>query len=432
VEVQSSLDLSLPLEQGRWKVAELRIMILFECGGGVGGAASALPRVEFRLLGIVPTASPRDDDWTLKLEQCCTLLEMLAVDMDPDEPFIMNDMSMQTQQNFRDVFLQSQNRLQASATNAVIGMKAAWQDFDAATGLQRKWKQLPTLLPDASVWQAAEEAQNEEEQQRLQESAAASVRQHRSVVQAADPRQLVPPPRQQPQQQRPTSILGGLVRSLAKSVALPEEDASLYQEWQTAAAPTASSSSAPSAAPVPSIIPRLYNQETPPTKPKPSLPVVAALQAHLSTDTTSVEPPTKDPVQTNTAALTEIPRLYHTTAAPSTKTLTPAIPRLYNTETPPSVRKPPVFQGIVGAASASRHDHHHPNGKTVVDEVVMSSGWENDDDLDLDVEITSPLPKPPTLEDIDPSTWVYDPETDIIPTRKRWINPNTREDFFVW
>jgi hypothetical protein len=428
VEVQSSLDVSLPLEQGRWKVAELRIMILFECGSGGDTSAAATPRVEFRLLDIVPRASPRDGDWSLKLEQCCTLLEMLAVDMDPGEFSMKNDISMQTQQNFRDVFLQSQNRLQASATNAVIGMKAAWQDFDAATGLQRKWKQLPTLLPDASVWQAAEEAQNEEERQRLHESAAAAAsvaRQHHSVAQA-DPRQLVPPPRQQPQQQRPTSILGGLVRSLAKSVALPEEDASLYQDWKTTAAPSAATSSpAPPAAPVPISIPRLYNQETPPTKPKPPLPVALQAQARAAT----VEPPSKDPAGSNS----EIPRLYNTTAAPTTKTAasssTPVIPGLYNTETPPSVRKPAVSKGIVGAASALSHDHH-PNGKTVFDEAA-GSGWD-DDDLDLDVEITPPQPKLQAPDDIDPSTWVYDPETDVIPTRKRWINPRIREDFFVW
>jgi hypothetical protein len=51
--------------------------------------------------------------------------------------------------NFRDRFLQNlQTVLQASAAGALLGMKSAWQDIDAATGFGNKLKH---ILPDTAM-----------------------------------------------------------------------------------------------------------------------------------------------------------------------------------------------------------------------------------------------------------------------------------------
>lgn len=175
VQAIATLELSLPTSNGRWKVAEIRVFVVFE---------PEQLSVDFRVAEI--QLMPQDTEWHDKLKDSATLLEMLSVEdqFDPLPP-------QQQEQNFRDRFLQSQNLLQASAAGAVKGMKSAWQDIDAATGFGSKIK---NILPDTNA-----------------------------LVQQAEASEIdVPPPKH-----RPTSILGGFVRSLAKSVAIPDEE-----EWQ--------------------------------------------------------------------------------------------------------------------------------------------------------------------------------------------------------
>jgi hypothetical protein len=277
-------------------------------------------------------------------------------------------------QNFRDVFLQSQNM----AAEAAAGMKSAWRDIDAATGFGNKLRQLPAFLPDAAVLEAAE------------------AEEHLTRVANTAKRQ------QQQSEHRPTSILGGFVRTgltrLAQSVALPDEDPELYKEWKERSAPPP---------PGPDAVPHLYNKETPPPKP-------------------AVHPP----------------HLYNRSDTPKQAPAPPqataqVIPRLYNKETPKAEPK-----GTVKAAP----ELHVPENMTVESSGEAEDGWEDDDGgVDFDDEefekaiINNPREHHTPLaatelstkskSELEAENWVYDFETDIIPTRKRWINPRpgTRE-----
>ena len=365
-EVVAALDLSLPTERGRWKIAEIRVMIIFKCP--VPGD-SQLPYVEYRLADLQTTARPHDADWSERLEQCASLLHMMAET--EQESFAMQQQPQQPGLNFRDAFLQS--GLQASASDAVDGLKSAWQDLDAATGLGSKFRSLPSFLPDASVLEAAAIAQEEEHRAQQQQNL------------------------HQQQQKRPTSILGGLVRSLAHSVALPDENPDLYQEWsgkdnnsQTKQVSTSVSAlpklynaetpptqrKAPVRAepqlyvpsneqketPGPSVnaIPRLYNKETPPPPPPVAPLVKEAAIPRLYNKETPQRPPANETV---------IPRLYNKeTPPPPVKES--AIPRLYNKETPPSAPKPKSH------TAPPQHDNYDNDVEEVQD------GW--DDDVDVD------------------------------------------------
>jgi len=414
-EVVAALDLSLPTERGRWKIAEIRVMIIFKCP--VPGD-SQLPYVEYRLADLRTTARPHDADWSERLEQCASLLHMMAET--EQESFAMQQQPQQPGLNFRDAFLQS--GLQASASDAVDGLKSAWQDLDAATGLGSKFRSLPSFLPDASVLEAAAIAQEEEHRAQQQQNL------HQ-------------------QQQRPTSILGGFVRSLAHSVALPDENPDLYQDGKDNSQAKQVSSSV-------SALPKLYNVETPPTQRK--TPVRAEPQLyvpsneHKETPGPSVNaiprlynketPPQPPPVAplVNEAAVprlynketpqrppvneAEITRLYNTeTPRPPVKES--AIPRLYNKETPPSAPKPKSHTAL---PQLYVHDND--------DNAEVQDGWDDDvdvDDSEIDFEADSGDPgvSPGAVQcndgsdTVDLKKWVYDPTTDIIPTRKRWVNP---------
>ena len=298
-----------------------------------------------------------------------------------DEP--QQPQPMMQGQNFRDVFLQSQNRLQATAVGAVDGMKSAWQDFDAATGLGSKLKQLPTFLPDTAVLEAAEE------EERLLRTAAHRIQ-----------------PRQQQQQQRPTSILGGFVRSLAQSV-LPDEDPTLYQHWK--------------APPLVTPVPQFYNQETPPSKQKPT--VLAAPQLYVANLDHAVS-------ETTTTNKLKCPSpSVPLSGSPTTGQAAPTgIPRLYNKETPPS--KPKI------AVQAAPQLYMREPAKKVA-ETAVEDGWDDGsdgigsevgDDIDNDddavaVVVLNQSATPVKVAEDPLKNWVYDPVTDIIPTRKRWVNP---------
>jgi hypothetical protein len=93
---------------------------------------------------------------------------------------------------------------------------------------------------------------------------------HRNVVVVSQPPQTQEP---KPQPSRPTSILYCFIRSLAQSVSLPQEDPSIYQEWQQQHhqyqnapcnqqhQPTLATSIATITGDSSSSIPRLYNVE---------------------------------------------------------------------------------------------------------------------------------------------------------------------------
>jgi hypothetical protein len=404
VQCNAQLDLTLPTEHGRWKVAKLLVHISF-C------PHPSHPVVEYRLESIQPIAQPSDADWTRQLQSVADMLEQLH----PEEDDAMMHPFSEDSNTFRDVFLeQSQSLLQ----NSAVGMKSAWQEIDTVAGFSSKFGRLPRFN---DMMEAAEAAQP-----------------------------------MSPVKQRPTSILGGFLGKLAKSVALPDEDPSMYEAWQAPPAATAhiepphfyQRSPAPEAAP-----PALYNKQTP---------------KQVAPRLYSKETPT--PVT---------PRLYNKETPPleQDKTNTEAVmPRLYNEETPPPAAHPPVQvprlyrqspatpQPPSRAAQPPIRSHGAPRpppqslpplpASQSFESSVENGGW--DDELDLDevdddvlsykahtpdqrqqqhhqqalriqssASLRSPS-SPPTIHvtaSLDQSNWIYNPADDIIPTRKRWKNP---------
>jgi hypothetical protein len=378
VQVQAQLDLCLPTENGRWKVAELLVRIDF-C------SQPDRPFVKYQLEAIRPAVQPNDPAWTLQLHGVVQMLGHLDLD-DHDNDDAMHPAPATMDNNFRDVFLQQS---QSMFQNSAVGIRSAWQEIDTVAGFSNKLGRLPRF---DDVMQHAEIAAEAEAE-------------ITSSVQG-----------------RPTSILGGFFGKLAKSVALPDEDPSMYQDWQ-APAPAAPSAQPMlySRSPAPSG-PRFYNMETPSPPQRPQL-----------YNKMTPQPPDRPAVQ--------VPKLYNETPGRPPRGPTPLAPP------PPQPQPPSAPSGI----SALSHDKPPPSTRAPVEPEVedelepdVEDGW--DDDLDLDsvedepvsASVTSP-PKPHATEQqqqpvpiklvpspidkVDNGDFVYNPVSDIIPTRKRWVNP---------
>jgi hypothetical protein len=373
VQVQAQLDLCLPTENGRWKVAELQIRIAF-C------SLPGKPFVEYRLESIRPTVQPNDPVWQSQLQSVAEMLGHLNPQEEDDYNTAGDD------NNFRDVFLQQS---QSIFSNSAVGMRSAWQEIDNVAGFSNKLSRLPGLN---DVMQAAEQAAEAQPMSSTRD--------------------------------RPTSILGGFFGKLAKSVALPDEDPSMYQDWQApppaaaAAQPPAFYNRSPPPAASATSATRLYMKDTPPKPQRPSL-----------YNKTTPPPAARPTVQ--------LPKLYNET--PGRPSRGPPQPPIAPPQPPaPQARPPP--QPPSGPISSSSNVKPPPPPPPLP-EPPVEDGW--DDELDLDVEdesvssapVSSPtkphspvpvankLPPPPSIDDHD--DWVYNPANDIIPTRKRWINPRS-------
>jgi len=193
---------------------------------------------------------------------------------------------------------------------------------------------------------------------------------------------------QQRPQQRPQSILGGFVRSLAKSVALPEEDPSLYHDMAGGAAP-------------PVVAPALYHRED-------------VVRSHAA-------PPAES-----------FPRLYNAPreqVAPveASKPPSSTYPSAANDTRPRDTTTvtPQLYTGNHSESLAEQREKTPPTTSTNLEGIMEVSadgdGWDEDiilddnDDLQADGANEPETPQP---------SYQYDPITDIIPTRKRWVHPN--------
>lgn len=443
VLAQAQLGLTIPTEQGRWKVGELMVQIIFRPN-------PQQPFVEYRIQDIDSSFLGDRSSYSSQLASAVDLLSSLH----PDEDQV-NDGPVG--QDFRDAFLQqSQNML----LNSAEGMHSAWKEFEAVTGLRNKFNQLPGFLP-ADVVQAAEEANP-----------------------------LSPP------QQRPTSILGGLVRTgfsqLAKKVALPDEDPTVYQDWEEQQRPSAQAA------------PRLYHTTTPPNlKPKKVPEGGHQLLSHIRPPTiheTSGDPVALRPIPPTLTDTGMIPTQHVSTAPPDTKvcdrpaaapqaqphkpqpfsaldrlsdlsvpqtesSLDPAKSRQHTT---PQTQKPQPFSALdrltdLPASQSQTHqsrnqrflpDRSSPRMQSVsnvtdcVSPNVVQDGWEEDiEDFesDNDKEEATDINSKKEVKDLSPlsarkqsvgvssqlliesqrlpSDFLYDPKTGIAPTRTRWVNP---------
>jgi hypothetical protein len=442
IQAQASLDVTLPLSHGRWKVAQLQVFVHYVAHFE---HASVIYQVD------VSGTTERDVTWWKNLDDCAKHLVELGMG-DLDLSHSMMEEEEDTTRDYRDEFLQqTQNMwLQSSA-----GIKSAWQEIDNVAGFTQKWNQLPGLLPDVPL--------EEEEETHAP----------------------LPPP---PASKRPTSILGGFLRSgisqLAKTVALPDEDPSLYEDFAQKPRPP----------PIP--IPRFpgafinnKKQQQPPPPPAvpthmPPPPPPPAVPTHgppppalVHTVQTCPPPPPPAPLALPkmTVPMPSPPPLHQTEGTQpamgnrlelsvdatdysdiqlplvSTKTDTPYLPVPFHSNT---ISDPNSHMNTSASIDSTCTESlftqspkmkmlasiNAPKAETDVlsdefpdscftlevphDELVSKRSMDgyipdsvNQDDNGV---LESGLPDGLLMDDV---AWTYDPISDIIPTRQRWVNP---------
>ena len=395
VQAEAMLDLSLPTETGRWKIADIHVRIS-------AGMKPQEPHVEYILVSIRPTV--RDSSWNASLDSAVEVLNGLNPE-DAERGMHFHELPGM---NFRDVFLeQTQNLVQ----NSAVGFKSALKDIGSVAGIGSKLNQIPAFLPD-------------------------------DIVQAAEQHPQSPP------RARPTSILGGLVSKLAKSVALPDEDPSLYDNWSTSIRqPKAPPPPPPPQAPpvavsrlynrpeadaqTPAEVPKLYNRpEAAPTSESTNDSATKAIRFAASSSppvpSTSQQQRGSDqlhltvvdqPVKSDSA------RIKHKPPPPPPR---PAAPLMQQHAEGPVAAASDVSARPILFSAATREKHRSfsisPSPSQGSDGAVKD-GWGSDfddDDLEFEKEVGKPQPTRSERQE----AWTYNPEDDIIPTRKRWINPH--------
>ena len=457
VQVHATLALSLPTDQGRWHVATVQVQVVFGCH------SPQQAFVEYHIHSIESTI-PKEESYQSSLDACVRFVSSMNLHDDdllaPPEQQQQQPSSKAT--DFRDLFMQQS---QAVLTHSATGLQSAWADMDSVTGLSHKLQQIPRFLPNDVVLEAALEQQE-----------------------------------QQPVH-RPTSILGGLMRTgftkLAQSVVLPEEDPSMYTSDSSmvsmkhppqhdsrsnhnqyasnnpldrlaqphssgnpldrlviqpnrAAAPVVhpldrltqgqqqrSSRAAPSSIP-PNPLDRLaqgHQQRSSHAAPSSILPnPLDRLTQGQQHPSASIAPPnpldrlTQGQQQRSSNVSSSVPpnsvdRLaqgQHPSASIDPPNLLDRLTQL---------RSKPSTESSLFASSLPRNNNAASYDDDQEDKVV-EDGWDDVDDLDLDdvEEIVvntnqSVASNHSPLEDRLPPDFKYNPADDIIPTRRRWIDP---------
>ncbi|GAX21616.1 hypothetical protein FisN_29Hh051 [Fistulifera solaris] len=413
VQVLAFLTVSLPTEQGRWSLATVQVQVVFGCH-----AQQQQPFVEYHIRSIQRNSTPNE------LQACVRFLSSHLEDLQDTPPQLDLPPTTNSGNNFRDLFLQQS---QAVWAQSATGLRSAWKDMDTVTGLSQK---LPRFLPDDV----------------LLEAAAASEHQQQQPV------------------QRPSSILEGFVRSgltkLAQSVALPDEDPSLYTDvpvripppnprW-THGPPHPSSAGNP-----------LYRlaqgsqharQPSSDNNPLDRLTHGSQHSRHASSGSNPLDRITQMPsnpvssqVRVNPldrltqghfdgpssgASINPLERFTKGHADPTSAKFNP-LDRLTQLQNQP----PLTHTALANPLDRLTQIHSKPsiestassvirNGESDKDEEddVVEYGWDDVDDLDLDDNEMDTNQVP--LADKLPPGYKYNPEDDIIPTRRRWIDPD--------
>jgi hypothetical protein len=381
VRAEAAFELLLPTERGKWKIADVEAQVTF-CFST--SSQQQQPFVEYSVTSI----RPDDSLWNEYFDSAVELLSSLHPGEEEEEEEGMD-------QNFRDVFLaQSQNALQ----NSAVGLKSALEEIDSVVGISKKLKQIPSFLP-------------------------------KDVIQAAEQCAHSPP------KVRPQSILGGLMRTgfskLAKSVTLPDEDPSLYQDWnrdgrepaapqfyQRTQVPHDTRNIIP-APPPPKVVTPVVRHPNPPARPGPSAPAIHKEDGKAPTALRGSRPKSTTP-----------PSERHQLAAPVV--VATRINQEVGISLPKKSTLPAASQQPLEVANS------WTSSSNAKEEGGMDDGWgDNDDDADLEEETASdppsdhgcvPPPQETTLKlykaEVVPD-WDYNPQDDIIPTRKRWVNPRS-------
>jgi hypothetical protein len=385
LHVETHLSLSIPTSSGRWEVAH------------VGASAEFVPRefdptIRYRLDSVRVLSAPDTDP--LFPQRARSAVDVLREGLH-DHALAGYGEAEATDRNFRDTFLQqSQNML----LNSADGMQSAWKEFEQVAGIKSKLMNLPGFLPD-DVLNAAEQetltmhAEQQEVRRQVHEQ----------------------------QQQRPTSILGGLVRSgfkkLAQQVALPIEDPSLYEDWSSQATHPQTRSSMVASHPFPhhqakqtpqlhlynmdeSASPELHSQIRPPDDDRRSR---VSLQKEDYGSTFGSAPP----------APSDAAQVIATAAVQSSVNATPSLEDGWGDEEDDLFEiEEQVDDGADDGGPPNALDRRTAVAPTAADGAPLSS--------------KTPAERPRYLVDESkqaPPGWTYDPTTGIIPTRKRWTNP---------
>ena len=235
IDCTTQLVLSLPEPSGnRYPVANVTCHILL----GIPARPDQAPMIQYNLKSMDIVLESMD---TLR-PTAQFLMESGLLDHPPMSPFPETPGHAGVgplDDTFRDMFLQQSQTVS-------VGLATAWKQIDAVAGLQNKIN-LVKSATDGSVFDAAMQEQ-EEYQKQLQ----AEAQQRRAQAQApvpiggiaptgsddhtvpvSYPHRPPPPVTQQPSQvaSRPTSLLGNFMGKLAKSVAIPDEDPAMYDQY---------------------------------------------------------------------------------------------------------------------------------------------------------------------------------------------------------
>ena len=257
IDCRAILSLFLPTVDGdRLNVAEVTVSVVF---------APSQPMIEFRVVKIEVVLK----DYS-KLSGVAEFLRAMDI---PVEDHEIIDASPDM---YRDAFLEKSQRLFALSS---VGMKSAFQQMDSVINLKGKMKSISSFIPDTDQLLAAEqEAAAFAEARRIELQRGQQLQHQPQHREHAFPRP--PPPEdhhhqdQMPNEtKRPKSILGGLVRSgwktLASSVAIPDDDPDIYGEYAPSQPPQASEQPMKfyrTDEPTPPVGLQLYRTDEPPQK----------------------------------------------------------------------------------------------------------------------------------------------------------------------
>jgi hypothetical protein len=435
VDCRATLSISLPTEQGdRLSIAEVSVLVIF---------SPSQPMVEFKVLKIDVLLEDHS-----QLVGVAEFINAMEGHNNYEDDGLQNDVSADI---YRDAFLENSQRMLSLSSK---GMKSALMQMDSVINIKGKLQSISNFIPGTGQLLAAAEEEakafaevrNQQQQSgngfprpspppprpsisnfipgadqllAAEEEAKAFVEARNRKQQSASrefPRPPPPPPRAPGSDEyRPKSILGGLVRSgwktLAKSVVLPDDDdPEIYGE---------------------SVLPPrvgVYNE--------PSVPMSLYRKEGTAPEKTQ--------------------NLYKKDETTNGSHLPPQEKRRYKTG---SIRsgaeigevesnEDEIQTEVLNSIATKAIDDLNQNVDKNKDESIDYDGWDDfglddDDDVD-DFDDTSGSQKlsveeeslfvhssdgvivdsPPLTQELFPVIEMkYNPEDDIVETRKRWVNP---------
>jgi hypothetical protein len=467
VDCQSKLYLSLPTETGRLDVAEVLVSVVFAPDQGT---------IQYRVQKIDVLL---DDIGRLAdVAQFITEMDVGHVhdDIQSYENHHQNLNQDASADLFRDAFLENSQKVFTQSTE---GLSQALQQMDSVINIKSKLRTISNFIPDTDVIAAAEQeamALAEARQREMEQQ-----RQHHHYHQAAGaplqavlhhqphnfPRPHPPPPppppahkyQQAPTQQhggemvadqnRPKSLLGGFFKKLANSVALPDEDPSMYcpttHHQSLSNNPLGDHSGA---------MPALYRRDETPEKIHTSDWPSSLVHTQSVTGPIIEDNQTQNyqsSVQQHTKHQKEDENVFGTSHEETTNETTTMGLAAIGASKQSEASTEPYAKRLIQPSAGST--------------AIAPDGWDedmDDDVIDLDMSISASVSVaipdvPPTevssppehfVETADESVVVvqetvsdrgpnlviemsYNKEDDIIETRKRWMNPRPRRPYII-